>query len=217
MIVTGSKEECDRFRNGILVEHVEEDVYDFNKTPIEKTGTRTVEQLRILESFVPCPKELYDVTHPVREEQAELAKQMLDKYGTADWYDWQCKNWSTKWGDCHTVFDDEDIDNNGDCVIGYSFDTAWGTATKGFLTVSSMFPTLRFDFYYEEEAGFFQGCEVMKNGKLVYEKFFEPCNYGVEAPDYDDSDAWDKWNEQYEEWREEQQYKIDKEVDALAI
>jgi hypothetical protein len=217
MTVTGSKEECERFRNSLLVEHVEEDVYDYHKRPIEKIGTRTVEQLKILQGLIPCPQELYDVTHPVREEQAELAKKMLEKYGTTDWYSWQYENWGTKWGDCHTVFDDEDTNNDGDCVIGYSFDTPWGTATKAFLKISSMFPTLRFDFYHDEEAGFFQGCEVMKNGKLAYEKFFEPCNYEVEAPDYDDSDAWDKWNEKYEEWREVQQYEIDQEVDALVI
>jgi hypothetical protein len=77
-----------------------------------------------------------------------------------------------------------------------------------------MFPTLRFDFFHDEEAGFFQGCQVMKNGELVYEHYFAPCDYDVEAPDYD-SPEYEAWSDAYDEWREAEQFKIDCEVDKV--
>jgi hypothetical protein len=216
MTITGSEEECKRFINSIPVEEVEVDVYDYSTTyPYEKTGTRIDKRISILQSFLPCPTELFDVTSPVREEQAELAKQMMDKYGSTDWYSWQYENWGVKWGDCHSMLEDEDVDNNGNYVVTYAFDTPWGTATQAFLKISAMFPTLRFDFFHDEEAGFFQGCEVMKNGELVFEEFFAPCEYDVEAPDYSDDEAYSAWSDKYDKWRMEQQMNIDAMVDKV--
>lgn len=217
MTIIGSEEECKRFMAGVLrVEH-EEPIYDLSKQPYEQTGTRTVEDLKILQAFYPCPEELHDITSPVREEQAEFAQELKAKYGSTDWYSWQNENWGTKWGDCRTSLESEDVDNDGNYVVSYAFETPWGTATKAFIKISEMFPTLRFDFFHDEEAGFFQGCEVIKNGELVYERFFAPCEYDVEMPDYDDEEAYEKWSNDHDEWRQEQQYLIDKEVDALKI
>ena len=54
----------------------------------------------------------------------------------------------------------------------------------------------------------------MNNGELVYEHYFAPCDYDVEAPDYD-SPEYEAWSDAYDEWREAEQFKIDCEVDKV--
>ena len=218
MEITGHEEDVKRFINSVKVEDVEEDIYDYSTSyPYEKTGSRIVQRTEIIKSFIPIPEELYSVMVPIREEQAELAQRMKEKYGSTDWHSWQYENWGVKWGDCHTELDDEgdDTDAKGNHVAVYRFDTAWGTATKAFLKISAMFPDLRFDFFHVEEGGFFQGSEVIKNGKLVYERFFSPSDYPVPFPDEDSEDARDKWSEDHDEWCFQIQMEIDDEVDAV--
>lgn len=217
MTIKGSPAECERFIASVIAEDVEEEIYDFKtKYPYKVIGTRTEKKLNIISAFLPAPQELFQVTAPVREEQSELAQQMQEKYGCSNWYDWQYENWGVKWGDCHTEYLDENLidHEDGERTIEYSFDTPWGTASTAFLKISAMFPTLRFDFFHDEEAGFFQGCEVMKNGELVYERFFKPCDFAVEAPEWD-SPEYEAYSEQESAWRQAQQIEIDGEVDGV--
>lgn len=213
MTITGSKEECIRFRDGVKVEEVEEKIYDYRKTPIEEIGTRMVKHLHILDAFYPCPQELYDMRSPVREEDEERANELMEKYGSTDWYSWQNKNWGTKWGDCHTELLDEGEFEDGTYILSYSFDTPWGTATSGFEYVSEQFPTLIFEFHYDEEAGFFQGNEVIYEGGVVYEGMFQPCEYPVPFPDEPEKE--DEWNDNESKWRHHEQSKIDAITDAV--
>jgi hypothetical protein len=48
----------------------------------------------------------------------------------------------------------------------------------------------------DEEAGFFAGIEMMHEGEVVFEDYFEPCEYPEEV-DWDDDDQ----VEAYDEWR----------------
>jgi hypothetical protein len=182
--VTGSKEEIVKFLNGIT-------------------------DNKILESYVPCPSELRETMSGFtndEEAMAELKKKQeanIAKYGHQDWYEWQYSVWGTKWGDSETHFEPMSELPNGEYEVQFYFSTAWGPADKGFLTVSSMFPTLTFLFDYDEEAGFFAGLQVMKNGETIFEGMFEPCKYEGEF-DYDDYESIDK----YEAWKSEQSDKI---------
>ena len=182
--VTGSKEEIEKFLKGIT-------------------------DNKILESYVPCPSELRETMSGFsndEEAMAELKKKQESntaKYGYQDWYEWQYGVWGTKWGDCDTHFEPMSELPNGEWEVQFYFQTAWGSADKGFMTVSSMFPTLTFMFDYDEEAGFFAGLQVIKNGATIYEGLFEPCEYKEEI-DWDDDESIDK----YEAWKSEQSDKI---------
>lgn len=215
MTITGSEEECKRFMDGVKVEEIERKIYDYS-TPYPHTiiDVTMETNLCIISGFLPCPEELREVAHPTQQAQAEQAEQMLAKHGAKDWYEWESINWGVKWGDCHTLLEDEDELPNGDYEVVYSFDTPWGTATPAFIRISKMFPELRFDFFHEEEAGFFQGCQVIKNGELFFEEFFSPCEYGEEAPEGVSIDS-DEWNEKYDAWRHEQQEEIDALLDKV--
>lgn len=217
MTITGPKEECERFVAGVDVKYIEEKTYDYSEYPPTETGTKIVKHISILQGYLPCPQELHDIISPVQEEQAELATQMTAKYGASNWYDWQHENWGVKWGDCRTELLDENDNElpDGSYQINYQFETPWGTATKAFIEISKMFPTLRFDFFHDEEAGFFQGCQVVKNGELVYERLFAPCDYEVKAPEDYTSQEYVTWSDAQDEWRHEQQMEIDAEVDKV--
>jgi hypothetical protein len=76
--------------------------------------------------FYPCPQELLDtVAGYMSGEEGEKLKLQeqanLEKYGSKNWYDWQVKNWGTKWNpepSHQTLIDDG---NSYECF----FDSAW--------------------------------------------------------------------------------------------
>jgi hypothetical protein len=83
-----------------------------------------------------------------------------------DWYHWNCRNWGTKW--------DVGVDNkseypntiktvNDDGSILYQFETAWSPVGEVLLKLSEQYPTLDFDYEYEEEQGWGGVC-TFKNG-----------------------------------------------------
>lgn len=215
MTITGPEDSCRSFISRILVKQEEEDTYDFSTpAPYEITGKRIVTSLHIIEGLLPCPAPLYEVRSPVRDEdQAQAdANQLL--YGATDWHSWQDMNWGVKWGDCHTAFVEEALLSKL-LAVTYSYDTPWSTATTAFLSISGMFPELRFDFFHEEEAGFFQGCEVIKNGSVVLSSFFSPNDYNEEAPSDFYSAEYQQWSDAFDKWRHLKQEAIDAQVDAI--
>ena len=184
MSITGSKEELERFASGIKND-------------------------RILESYVPCPEELRETVsgfYSDEDKMEELRKKgeaNIAKYGHKDWYEWQYHNWGTKWGDCDTHLEPVMESANGLYEISGQFQTAWGPATDGFLKISAMFPTLRFLFDHDEEAGFFAGLEVMEGGEVIFDRTYVPSDYEGEL-DWDDDESIDK----YEQWKNDESDKI---------
>lgn len=198
----------------------EADVKDFvSKILVEEGKTESMfarNITKIYESLIPCPTELFDVISPVREEQAELAQQMTEKHGAPNWYEWQYQNWGVKWGDCHTFMETEPVAlPNGNWEVVYIYDLPWGDGEQAHVKISALFPNLRFAFDFEEEAGFFQGCQVMKNGEIIFSEFFEPAAAYEDMPDGLTDEQQDEWSEKYSEWRNEQMEQICEEADKV--
>ena len=202
----------------MAVSGTEADVKDFvSKILVEEGRTESMfarEVTLIYKSLIPCPEELFEVTSPVREEQAELAEQMRQKYGASDWYEWQYDNWGVKWGDCHTFMDSEPHQlANGKWEVVYVYDLPWGDGEQAHVKISALFPNLRFGFDFDEEAGFFQGCQVMKAGEILFSDFFEPAVDYEDLPDGLTPEQQDEWHDKYSEWRNEKMSEICKEAD----
>lgn len=176
-------------------------------------------KVSIIEGWFPTPEELVNTVSTFGKAHDEAhEKQMeenLAKYGAKDWYDWNIENWGTKWSDCHTMVDDIEVLDDGSAFLRAEYDTAWGTATAAFVRISQTFPTLTFRFRHDEEAGFFAGSEVVKNGELLFEKFFAPCEYEADLgePDWDS----DEWTEKYDKWKYEKMDDIDNEADVVVM
>jgi hypothetical protein len=85
-----------------------------------------------------------------------------------DWYHWNVRNWGTKW-DVAVSNGDEypdtvmEITDNGSVM--YRFNTAWSPVFEAIEKLSEMFPSLEFDYEYEEEQGW-GGSAQWDNGIL---------------------------------------------------
>lgn len=72
------------------------------------------------------------------------------RFSTDGWYDWNVRNWGTKWDACDVVVDERQL-NVG--VLAYHFSTAWSPAEGAYQRMVEQHPTLTFSFHCEEEQG----------------------------------------------------------------
>ena len=68
-----------------------------------------------------------------------------------NWYNWNTRNWGTKWDVASSPNTTCEVTDDG--ALLYKFETAWCPPMEALLLLSSQFPTLRFDYRYEEEQG----------------------------------------------------------------
>lgn len=69
-------------------------------------------------------------------------------------YDWNIRNWGTKWDACDQSVDDPTIDEKaGKASVSIYFSTAWSIPEPIFQAMCSQHPELEFDFSAEEEQG----------------------------------------------------------------
>ena len=72
-------------------------------------------------------------------------------FKTDGWYDWNVREWGSKWDACDSSFDDNTEDLTP--TLYYSFNTAWSIPEKIFEEIVKQHPELSFDFSCEEEQG----------------------------------------------------------------
>lgn len=86
----------------------------------------------------------------------------LNKYGYADWYNWRCDNWGTKW-------DLAELDYNKDTMI---FQTAWNFAGNVILELSRRYPEAVFECKFADE-GMQENSGILKikDGEVFEEKY----------------------------------------------
>lgn len=106
----------------------------------------------ILQEFIPCPQELLETTSSPGTKDIELQRKQqsnLEKYGAADWYNWNVENWGTKWDvTC------EDVDIRGD-TISTSFNSAWSPPIQAYNKLQELGFVI--DAYYNEPGMSFAG------------------------------------------------------------
>ena len=109
----------------------------------------------------PRPKDL-DITAGSRSEEEEAqAKINKKKYGHEDWYGWSIDNWGTKWDACSSNVDDQD-----DCEIYITFETAWSPPLEWMQKASAKYPLLTFEMDVNEESEAFVGKPIARAGNL---------------------------------------------------
>ena len=126
------------------------------------------EHFRILDNLFPTPKELKDTTKGYYGEgtekqikQEEMNKANLKKFGSPDWYEWNCKNYGSKWSEFDGVFGQ--VSEN---EINATFMSAWSPIGEGIRNVSKQFPTLDFVLSYDEGGMAFCGGYAFRNGEI---------------------------------------------------
>ena len=122
-----------------------------DKAMVERAKAAFVDG-KLLNEFIPLPKELEDTTAPARFTNEELEK----KYGASDWYSWCVNNWGTKWDispyDC-------EINEHG--VLVGAFDSPWGPPIEAYAKLEALGFEVR--AYYNEPGmgftGMYEGCD----------------------------------------------------------
>ena len=132
---------------------------------------------------------------PENWEELSPAEQMAHslKFSGRDWYDWNIREWGTKWDACDVSFEDLD-------PITYNFSTAWSIPEPVFRAMVAEFPTLEFDFHCEEEQGWgatFAG----KDGELSLVEEWDIPNSHADYVDRDNPDGCNcAWNDDKDDW-----------------
>jgi hypothetical protein len=117
--------------------------------------------------------EAYDGPQPKNENFEEAMKFKSDH-----WYDWNVRNWGTKWDVAVSSLETnpdtymEDTVNGENHVVYYNFETAWSRPMTALLTLSEQYPDLLFTLSYEEETGWGGECELLR-GKVISESQYD--------------------------------------------
>jgi hypothetical protein len=103
-----------------------------------------------------------------------------------NWYDWNVRNWGTKWDvankDGDSPYNDTSMEETDRSII-YNFNTAWSAPKAAILNLSSQYPELIFNLFYEEETGWGGEAEIM-NGKAIRQE-----EYDSKCPECDSIDC----------------------------
>jgi len=152
------------------------------------------DKYKIFQSLSPSPKELSNDA-PVNFADKGKNKELIDKYGADNWYDWNVDNWGTKWGDyeidtmgiqhcyqtTYQLLENGEVDyenpitkSNGESYIHFYYQTAWSPGSD-FLKeqLSKQFPKLNFWLYYEEPGMCFAGEVKINKGKVISDDSWE--------------------------------------------
>jgi hypothetical protein len=98
------------------------------------------------------------------------------------WYNWNIRNWGTKWD--VAVAEDEKypetymegpVDNGDNLVVYYNFNTAWGIAEQALTNLSSQYPNLLFTLNYEEETGWGGELEILRGVIISHNQYENKC------------------------------------------
>jgi hypothetical protein len=121
----------------------------------------------------PTNMEAYDGPQPKTEDFAQAMR-----FESDHWYDWNVRNWGTKWDvavsstETYSNTTVEDTVNGNNHVVHYNFETAWSRPMSALLNLSEQYPDLLFTLSYEEETGWGGECELLR-GKIISESMYD--------------------------------------------
>jgi len=101
------------------------------------------------------------------------------KHETNDWYNFNNREWGTKWD---VAVSEEDkypetymegpLPNGDNLVVYYNFNTAWSRPLPALQKLSAQYPTLLFTLSYEEETGWGGEMEFLR-GEIIIDNQYE--------------------------------------------
>jgi len=100
------------------------------------------------------------------------------KFQGNHWYDFNVREWGTKWDvavsseDKYPDTNMEDTANGENHVVHYNFNTAWSRPMPALTKLSSQYPDLLFTLSYEEETGWGGELEILR-GEVISESSYD--------------------------------------------
>ena len=104
-----------------------------------------------------------------------------------DWYNWNNRNWGTKWDSTNADLVDE-VENGDNLVLVYNFETPWGTPNAVLIELSRQYPSVLITNEYQEETGWGGETEFLR-GEITAESDYNwkcwECDYvELDEPPY---------------------------------
>jgi hypothetical protein len=162
-----------------------EDVEQFIELVTYKGLDKDKDQYELFKNLLPMPEELIGTTAPSKEKN----EQLIEKYGSDNWYDWCNENWGTKWGDYSLTFDgvnyevineystlengEKDYETSipkitGNASAHFHYDTAWAPGCEELANaICNRFPNLKGFISYEEPGMAFAGQLLFRDGDIM--------------------------------------------------
>jgi hypothetical protein len=122
----------------------------------------------LLMEFLPTPQELQDTScsffadEDKNREQLEIQARNMEKYGAADWYGWNIRNWGTKW-DVQL----ENVVRVDEYTLTAAFDSAWSPPIEAYQKLEEL--GFEIDAKYYEPGMCFVGTYVTGEGENTIE------------------------------------------------
>ena len=123
------------------------------------------------------------------EHKPNASIQELLQFDGDDWYNWNVRNWGTKW-DVGVSSDDTapntymegPVENGDNYVVYYNFETAWSRPMPALTKLSAQYPDLLFTLSYKEETGWGGECEILR-GLVISESEYDSQCLDCDATD----------------------------------
>ena len=133
------------------------------------------------------------ISDEVYNAQPPQKANIFDDSGS-DWYNWNHRNWGTKWDVAVSDKDeypDTAITDEGEDFISYRFNTAWSPPIPAIAKLSEQYPDLELELDFEEETGW-GGCYMFLEGEgsevESYENKCRDCD-SLNTMDYCENDC----------------------------
>ena len=93
------------------------------------------------------------------EAYNKQSEHSLDKpidFSGDNWYDWNVRNWGTKWDVAvhdNDKYPETELVEESETTLAYRFNTAWSPPSEALSELSAQYPNVVMSFSYEEETG----------------------------------------------------------------
>jgi hypothetical protein len=171
--ITGSKKTLETIKNNIFSKDENGDmVLDFNKIipqPEEIKNTVSDSHSNFFQEFVKTDCKInynnwidfikskyhnWDILLFTEKRFNEL-KHLYDTYGCCDWYEWNVKNWDTKWEpEACNVFEEQSNTYPFADGLHFEFLTAWSSPMKILEKIMETYPDCDYRIEGQDEGGF---------------------------------------------------------------
>jgi hypothetical protein len=136
-------------------------------TPYERLMTKFVDGKMVEEmGRVEVPLSFWNVVRPEGEDLENYNASLVSGGVAPFWYDWNCKNWGTKWDT------DAEFEEYAENDLHYFFATAWSPPIEAITALSAQYPDLHFELEWEEEQGF-GGTVVFSEGNSTETEYYD--------------------------------------------
>lgn len=130
-----------------------------------------------------------DKEHPEWQAVADIMHGNITAYGAANWYEWCCQNWGTKWNaygvDCDAP---PYTDAQGEAHLQFCFSTAWSPPSPVLAAIAAEYPDLTFENEWYEEGGCAGHMLITDGGDIFEESDREHPYAGMDEDDDEESD-----------------------------